>query len=626
MEMKFVALGIIVAGGVLASISANAQETAAPTAPAATDRAVTFAVYLPVRDHARLEKLIEDQQNPESPRYHQWLTPAQFARRFGPTATAINHVKSALEAGGFTVTRVHSRSLQVVGTADRVQHFFNTRLNAVASRFSTERLVAENTLTLPAALTSEGAVIANFSRKLPAHAMVRNIGLVSTDSRAGNAGGYYYNDLKQAYDYPAYTTRINGRNLDGTGARVAVLMDNDVLDSDIQAMFNNEHFQTTTHQPAPTLAGRVYINGGAPFDPNLSTEASLDVQQVLGGAPGASVTLVDLPDLSDDNILAGLTEIVESNDYDIVNSSFGECELYYTARYNGGTDYTALLDAYDMLFAQGNAQGITFVASSGDSGALECTTTNYLWAHPIVQPRFITGVSFPASSPHVTAVGGTNLLTTTPPNPQTVPPTLTSEYVSENAWGDKEIPYDPFGLGVDVLGGWWGAGGGVSDYFDALSYQSRIDTRSSKRTVPDVGMQVGGCPSGIALLPCAAARSYVITWIGGSRYGLIGTSVAAPEFAGALALAVQATGDRLGQINTFLYKQAAQQNDAGGRKAPADLQFYHRDIPGYDGHYYTHERSSDYNYMTGNGTPDVRLLFGLGDAAPAGDPQTASNP
>ena len=72
-----------------------------------------------------------------------------------------------------------------------------------------------------------------------------------------------------------------------------------------------------------------------------------------------------MPDLSDDSIIAAYTDVDEDNLVDVANSSFGGCELFYTAPYNGGVDMTGILKVYHALFQQGNAQGITFVASSG---------------------------------------------------------------------------------------------------------------------------------------------------------------------------------------------------------------------------------------------------------------------
>jgi len=595
------------------------------TAAAAPQQMVEFEVFMPLRNRAALDKLVADQQNETSPSYHKWLTPKQFSAQFGPTAESVQKVEAALKAGGLEVTAVRSRSLGVKGSVAQIQKLFSTKLNTVKRPGAAERLVSAGGLAMPGALATEGALVAHFAGVHEAHSFARNLGPLNPENRRGQYGAYYYNDLKQAYDYPSYQTQVKSADLNGAGANVAIVMSNDVLDSDIKAMFDHEKFSVTTGKPDPTLAGRLLINGGAPFDPNASFEASLDVQQVLGGAPGAAVTLVNLADLSDESILAAYTEIDESNAFDLVNSSFGECEKFYAADYNGGVDYYGILDTYDTLFEQGNAQGITFVVSSGDEGGLACPDPTYFSGDPTATPKFVTGVSTPASSPHVTAVGGTNIATTPPPSPQTTPPTLTSKYVSENADGDPEVPQDPYGVGLNVTGGYWGAGGGYSDHFATPAYQLLVLTSTGKRTVPDIGMQVGGCPLGLAVTPCSPDRSAVIIWDGGATYGVIGTSVSSPEFVGALALRVQQTGGRLGNVNYYLYDRSLLQDLVGGILAPAQFQFYHRNIPGFDGYYHTGYLARDYNFITGNGTPDVRKLLDLG-SLPAGDPQTPSNP
>jgi subtilase family serine protease len=146
-------------------------------------------------------------------------------------------------------------------------------------------------------------------------------------------------------------------------------------------------------------------------------------------------------------------------------------------------------------------------------------------------------------------------------------------------------------------------------------------------------MLVGGCPGGISQQPCGPNRSSVVVTIGapsgstgvGFRFGFIGTSVASPEFAGALALLVQASGTRLGAINEPLYELGAAQAAAGGPSAPASSQFYHQGTIGFDG-IYTTTATQSYNYIFGNGSPDVRNLFGLTALPAAGVPRTASNP
>lgn len=610
----------VLAAGVSSLALAGATAQAAPViastdyvAPAAASQPVDFEVFLPLRNTAGLDTLLKQQQDPASANYHKWLTPAQFHVQFGPTDADMAQAAAALTAQGFTIVAMHTRSIEVSGTATNVASAFATNLSRVQPRNGPARLVASAKPTLPAALKAVGATIVNFSGRPPFQKHSQKVSLAVPDNRYGNTGPYWFDDLKQAYDYPSY------KALDGAGVSVAILMSNDIQDSDVQQMFDHEHFTDVTGKPAPKVT-HVPIDGGAPFDVNASFEASLDVQQVLGGAPGSHVSLINIPDLSDDNVIAGYLYIVESNAYDVVNSSFGECEKFYTAPYNGGQDYTGILDTYETLFKQGNSQGITFVASSGDSGGLECPDPSYFSGYANAKPKFRAGVETPAASPSVTAVGGGNLITTTPPNPQPTPPVLTSKYVQENAFGDPEVAYDPYGVGVNVSGGFWGAGGGVSVHFPKPDYQIGTWTGAgTMRTVPDVGMQVGGCPAGISK-SCNGERSAAIVVDGGNNYGVIGTSVSSPEFVGAIALYLQKIGGRVGNLNYYLYSVGHQQT-AG--QTPAS---YHRNIPGFDGKYDSSFPNHGYDYLVGNGTPRVRALFGMTDLPPAGDPQTPSNP
>jgi subtilase family serine protease len=583
-------------------------------------QAVMFSVYLPLQNKAALDALVAAQQTPGAAQYRKWLTPAQFGAQFGPSQASLTSVEAALKGQGFTIRGVSGRAVQASGTAALFASAFAAPLSTVAAN-GHSTLLTEATPKLPAALKTAGATLAAFSALPRAHMTLSPpiIASYNPSNRYSPVGGYWYDDLKQAYDYPSYQA------LDGTGVNIAIVISSDVLNSDVAAMFNHEHF-TTTSGKAPPTSTTVDIDGGAPYSPSSdgSFEASLDVQQVLGGAPGAAVTIVDIPDLADDHILDGYNYIVNATNsvgnptFQLVNSSFGGCELFYAPAYNEGEDFSFILDIYNELFEQGNAEGITFVASSGDSGGLECPDTNYI-ALPVngvpqsAPSRFIPGVEFPASSPFVTAVGGANLITTVSAT------SLNSAYVSENGNGDPELPYDPYGYGVNVYGGYWGAGGGLSAYFIQPGYQALVNTGSSSRTTPDVGMQVGGCPGGISISPCGPNRSYVLIYLSGQIYGVIGTSVASPEFVGALALYVEKTGSGIGNANAFLYSQGAAQTAGQGT-------FYNRNIPGFDGKYTNTTPSTNYNYIVGNGTPQVRNLFGLTAVPPAGTPQTPSNP
>lgn len=451
------------------------------------------------------------------------------------------------------------------------------------------------------------------------HSRVIGPAMNTPDNRYATTGPYWFDDLKQAYDYPAYSKKTNG-----SGVSAAVLMEDLLFPGDVDAAFNHEKFTTISGVPVPTVT-TVTVDGGGAIGGPGTFEASLDVQQILGGAPGANVTLVSLPDLSDAHVLDGYAYIIDQNTFDLVNSSFGECELEYTAAYNAGTDFTYILEEYHDLFQQGVAQGITFSASSGDQGAIMCPSPDYGIASS-GNFTFGLGVSSPANDPNVTAVGGGNLIT----NFKTG--SLDSTYVRESAFADPDIPYDIFGVGQLVSGGVWAAGGGVSQIYRKPLYQFLADTGSAtQRTLPDVGMQVGGCPAGISAScgpdDSAAVVAYGVNF-GGGFYGVIGTSVSSPEFVGALALFEQQLGKhhRQGNVNYYLYAMGALQSLAGGVNAPKALQFYHRNIPGFDGYYNGGKPSFNYDYIYGQGSPDVRKLFGLEGYPAAGVPQTSTNP
>ena len=607
------------------------------TGRADAKKTVTFDVILPLRDRTGLEALVAAQQDEKSPQYHKWLTPAQFGKRFGPTAATEKKVADYLRARGFTV-KTQTRSLHVSGTVDAVQRNFGTSLVVAQAPSGRSHAVSLQPLKMPAVLASTGAQIHSF---VP-HSMSTYSHVISgpltadqdkngSRNRTGATGSYWFDDLKQAYQYPSAldTVTVKGQTLplNGKGATIAVLMDSDVLDSDIAAMFDHELWSTVTGSADPVLAGRRYIDGGAPFGGNDSVEASLDTQQELTGAPGANVVLYDIPDLFDSNVMAGFIDLVENDAVDLVSSSFGGCELFYTAKYNGGQDFTGVLRSFHEVFLQGNAQGITFLSSSGDLAGGQCPSLSYLKGK---KGKAVPSVSVLSDDPNVTAVGGTNLVTSFTAG------SLDSTYVGENAWSDPEIPQDPYGTGGVLNGDTWGAGSGVSVLWSAPDYQSLVSTGSSMRAVPDIGMQVGGCPGGTAILDggkcdggnnaqngagnsqrSAVKVAFNVGHSGGGIFGVIGTSVSSPEFAGAVAHLIETKG-RQGNINNYIYKLAAKQA-AGGKT------YFHTGIPGFNGFVDTNV-SPTYSLSTGVGTPIVTTFIGQPKAPQAGTPQSPSNP
>jgi subtilase family serine protease len=618
--------GSLVGAAVLASGGLVGAPAQAATAVPAT-QSVSFSVFLPLRNTAAMQSLLVAQQTKGSASYHQWLTPAAIAAQFGPTAATMTQTENALKAAGFQITATHIRSIDVTAPAGTVAKVLQTQLQNITSSGGGTRVVASSRMIMPQPLSAVGAVIPGFAN-VPEHKPAGTLLAAAPSNRNGPVGSYNYNDLKQAYDYPSYAS------LDGTGAHVAIVMEASAQNSDVAAMFNHENFTGTTGKTPPTF-NFVPIDGGGHFggvNDGGTDEAELDVQMVLGGAPGAVVDQLSIPDLSDQHIMDAYIFAIESGKYDIVSSSFGECELFYTPNYNNGYDFTSTLAFYDELFEIGNLEGITWTVSSGDSAGLGCPSVNiipyFVGFNSGAKPVFVKGVSTPAADANVTAVGGGNLITSflTSFTPTPAEPVQPSTYVSEQGFGDPEVPQDPFGIGVNITGGYWGAGGGISQIQRKPAYQSSVNTNSTTfRTLPDIGMLVGGCPGGISVLPCGPDRASVVVTISGGRFGFIGTSVAAPELAGALALLVQSEGGRVGNINPTLYALSATQIAAGGANAPAATQFYHMNTPGFDGAF-TVGSNVGYNYIFGNGSPDVRNLFGLAGLPAAGNPRTATNP
>jgi subtilase family serine protease len=558
---------------------AAAAETPAKISPASGAENADFDVYFPLRNGTVVRALIDAQIRPGSPQYHRWLTPQQFQRRFGPTEATIARVTAELAARGLKVTDHNGQQLHVAGTAAAVSLAFHVAL--WHSRFSdgSEALVADRGLTRTPALVQSGALIPQFSTVPPMHKDSRLLGPPPPNS-SSTVGPYFTADLRQAYDFPSVKA-VNGK-----GVTIGILIAGNFNQADITSYFNDE--SASAFSPKVTS---IPINGGLAFSTSNSDETLLDIEQSAGIALGASVELYDLSDLSNPTILFGLNRIVNDNTADVVNMSFGEPEVDLLPANNGGIDNRYVATIYDILFSEGSAQGITFVASSGDHGATPDAGD--------ANTRTLTA-QVPATDPFVTAVGGTNLVTAHSST------STSSAYVSENANPDNE-----------TNGEIWGSGGGISSLWGKPSYQSLVPTGSSTlRTIPDLALHMGGCPNA-AVKPCGANRSSDWEWLGGQRFAQVGTSAASPDIAGMFALKNKLVGSRLGAENLDIYTRS--KNQIGGVGTP----FHHAKITGSNGHY---KVKAPYDMVIGNGTVDARQFLGATNLAASGNPGTASNP
>ena len=221
---------------------------------------------------------------------------------------------------------------------ERVFSIQLSRRTAALSRGTPVTLLqADKAPTLPAALAAVHAQVAAFA-PLPAmrprlhEGLARRRSPTTATALTGRIGSTTSN---RPITYPSYQTAT------GRGRTIGIVAACDFLDSDLSLYFGHENL------PVPKVVRRPVDGGSPPFDINNGDcdEVSLDVQQSGGSAPGATIMVYEAPDASiAPSFLDMDTAIVEDNKADVVSTSFGLCELYFTAAYNGGEDFTYLRD------------------------------------------------------------------------------------------------------------------------------------------------------------------------------------------------------------------------------------------------------------------------------------------
>jgi len=323
-------------------------------------------------------------------------------------------------------------------------------------------------------------------------------------------------------------------------------------------------FDTAFGLPAPTL--NIYYPDGQPtFNPNSANEVgwaeetSLDVEWSHAIAPHATIDLVVAP-TNDGNALNDAESFAVSNRLgNVMSMSFGAPE----AAIAGGGNNLQLQQA-NAIYQEAAAEGISVFASAGDSGA----TNGYSTPNAL----------FPASDPLVTSVGGTDLFMSN-----------RGAYQSETVWNDSVPSLCPFGCAYGVFGA---TGGAPSSVFTAAPYQSAL-SGMSQRTTADVSYN-------------ASVYTAVMVYLGflGPNSGFYffgGTSEGAPQWAAITALADQANGSPLGQLNPRLYAIAS---GHAYTLAFHDITVGNNALygPGYDA-------AIGYDLPTGLGSPNVANLI-----------------
>jgi hypothetical protein len=535
---------------------------------------------------AALEKLLAEQQDPQSPNYHQWLSTEQFAARFGPSDQDIEQVTRWLSAHGFAVTEVSKgrTTIEFSGTAGQVREAFHTEIHKFAVPQNgrlVEHWANAADPQIPAALAPVvGGIVSlhNFGRK----AMHRTLGPVVRHANSSSLtpefsftyqGQELYGMVPTDWATQYNVTPLWNAGITGAGETIAIVGQSDIKLTDVAA------FRSAFGLPAK--APTIILNGADPGT-NFDDEEESDLDVEWSGAVAKDATIAFVTSAST-NASAGVDlsaqYIVDNKTAAIMSMSYGECEEFLGASAN---------EFYSNLWSEAAGKGITVFVSTGDTGSASCDdgTGNYAAEYGL-------SVSGIASTPYNVAVGGTDLAddnfitggnsfstywSTT--NNATTGASL-KKYVPETVWNDscavanEAFCNNPSDEDYLMLGG--GSGGvsscstvnaetgACSGGYAKPSWQTGTGVPADgHRDIPDVALFSGNGARGSFYLICDTDASADGTCDFSNATDAVylaigGTSAASPSMAGIQALINQKVGSAQGNINTTLYALAAKE-------------------------------------------------------------------
>jgi subtilase family serine protease len=567
--MVALAFGALVFGAAAAGASSSGRAALAGSVPswaksssfkgaAAGTDSVGFRVYLGWRNEGAAQALAKAVSTPSSPSYGHYLTPQQFRQQFAPSQGDVNAVESWLRSQGFQVDYVplNNHYIEAEGTVAQANAAFGVTLNEYGYDGMTLR-APSSALTIPSSLAGvvESVVGLDESAALvrPDSASTnaspsfgfRNAGPFSTFWADNTATilGLTFPWVPQGYTPPMLRGAYGvAGSLDGSGQTVAII---DAYAS--PTIFQDAHTYSQLNDPGHVLQQSQFHQIVPPGifnrpqnraqDPQgWYGEETLDVEAVHAMAPGANILYVGAPNNYQD-LDAALNHVVDQHLANIVTNSYG---------FIGEALPPGFIKPYEQTIEQGVIEGIGIYFSSGDFG----------------DNSLLFGISptadWPASSPFVTAVGGTSLGVG-----------AGDTYVGETGWSTarSRLQYvngSPDHWGSAVFTG--GGGGGPSHIFPAPWYQSGVSTDNGMRTTPDISM-VGDPNTGFLMgqtqfFPDGSCGGGATTCYGQFRIG--GTSLSSPLLAGVMALVDQQRADNslppLGFANPAIYAAYAQNN------------------------------------------------------------------
>ena len=526
---------------------------------------VTLVFNRTAAQETALQTLLAAQQNPASPLYHQWLTPAQFGAQFGVADSDLTTVESWLTGQGFSIVGVSPARdrLTFAGTAGQLNASFGTSMHRYQNGSKVENAPSTD-LSLPSALAPLVTAVLHTSTFRP-HPMVKRapVSAKPTYTTANTCPATTPNctpeqhfltpkDVATLYD----VNSTYSAGFTGTGQSVAIAGETFIALSDVT------NFETATGLATnlPTLVLEPNTGGSATYEGD-EFESDIDVEYATGMAPGANVMLVYTGDSPYYGVFDAFDYAIEENLAPVVSISYGSCEqLYGSSAANAG----------NALFEQAASQGQTLIASAGDSGSTECFGYTDSNGDPLpASTQEQLAINYPADSPYVTSIGGTQMAAGTFAAGTSQywatagsSPVLSSllSYVPEVVWNEDSSTY-----------GFAAGGGGASTIFAAPTWQKGvpgIPAANAVRLNPDISFQASVASPGYLACssdPTAFATGQTSSCAVGvydstGKYVTTagGTSFGAPIFAGLMAVLNQTKhGTGQGLVNATLYGIAA---------------------------------------------------------------------
>jgi subtilase family serine protease len=556
-------------------------------------------VVLAGQNPSGLEQSVAAVSTPGSPEYHHFLSAAQYASKFGPTASEVAQVASALRSEGLTVGTPDPGStlLPVSGTAAVVSSALGVTLQTVQVPNQSPALVNTSAPRIPASLAGVLTNVVGLDGLLHEHSMLKSpSGAKAVAGSSGGrgvappAGGAQSHSVGPRFGNPSCGAAANAAALPqnsgsytstqlasvygldqlfaqgriGIGQTIAVVEFEPYLQSDYNAFISCYGLSNPIHN--------ILVDGGAGSPGAGSGEAALDVELAAVNAPGASINVYEAPNNNDAQALDLYNRIASDDSAKVMTTSWGNCEPDIL-----GSD-PAYLDLEKGIFDRMAAQGQTMIAASGDSGSEDC----FLYPNSFNKSL---AVDDPGSQPDFISAGGTTLPSASEP--------------TQSVW--NSCSGAPAPSCAETAIGHGAAGGGVSTKWPTPPYQSGLPGAAS-RAVPDISY---------ASDPNMGA---VMAYWSGQWIPFGGTSVAAPTNAGLFADTNQGCYSTLGALSPSLYARAS-------ANTFFDVQSGNNDYT--DSHPGKYTAGPGYDETSGLGTPiDQNLAIALQGAE--GCPAVAS--